>query len=116
MIVEDDQIIRMLLKNIIKRIKTGVSIIECENGREALEKMDDTVDLIFSDNNMPVMSGFELLNQLKQNKRFANIPIVMVTVEAKKNYIEKGLSSGFSDWIVKPFQTREIGRCLDQFL
>jgi two-component system chemotaxis response regulator CheY len=94
---------------------TGIkSIDQAEDGEEAwglLEKKMTSgkpYDLIFLDWNMPNLDGLGLLQRCRADARYKNIPIVMVTAESERPFILKALSSGATDYIVKPFSGNNL--------
>ena len=65
-------------------------------------------DLILLDVMMPVMSGFDVARELKANPSTKNIPIIFVTAEVDEGSITEGFSSGGVDYVVKPFNPKEL--------
>ena len=65
--------------------------------------VNDPVDLVLLDINMPVMNGFELLMAVKKDDGLKHIPVLMVTAEARKEDIVLAAQSGAAGYIVKPF-------------
>jgi DNA-binding response OmpR family regulator len=84
-------------------------VIKAENGLEALEKLNEQrVDLVILDVKMPKMDGFEACRRIKEDDRYRNIPVVMITgITANKERI-KGIEAGAEDFISKPFDPEEI--------
>lgn len=82
--------------------------IECHcaiNGSEALKILNDLNDLpklIFLDVNMPVMSGWECLKFLKKDKRYQDIPVIMISTSSHKNDMEMASNLGSVCYFVKP--------------
>ncbi len=102
--VDDSSTMRRIIKNTLKRIGYGDEILEAENGKEALEILENTdVDLIITDWNMPVMDGLTFVKKVRANKKFDDVPIIMVTTEAAKEDIITALKAGVNNYIVKPF-------------
>ncbi len=102
--VDDSSTMRRIIKNTLKRIGYGDEILEAENGKEALEILENTdVDLIITDWNMPVMDGLTFVKKIRANKKFDDVPIIMVTTEAAKEDIITALKAGVNNYIVKPF-------------
>jgi PleD family two-component response regulator len=60
------------------------------------------VDLILLDIEMPEMSGFDYLKQLRQTPRYGNIPVIFVTSYATREFLVQAMSSGAKDFVVKP--------------
>lgn len=81
-----------------------VNIIKAMNGEEGLKAIvQNKVDLILSDVQMPVMDGFEFIKILKRNKKYKDIPFIFITaMNINDESIQKGLKLGASDYIVKP--------------
>jgi DNA-binding response OmpR family regulator len=84
-------------------------VIKAENGLEALEKLnEERVDLVILDVKMPKMDGFETCRRIKEDDRYRNIPVIMITgITANKERI-KGIEAGAEDFISKPFDPEEI--------
>ncbi|MFA5259860.1 MAG: response regulator transcription factor [Candidatus Omnitrophota bacterium] len=78
-------------------------------GEDALNILDkDPVDLIILDVMLPKMDGFETCRLIKQNKRLAAVPIIIVTAKGEEVDRIVGLELGADDYIVKPFSPREL--------
>jgi len=75
-----------------------------------LEKI--TPDLILLDINMPGADGYEIIIKLKEDERYADIPVVFLTSNKDKNSVFKGLNLGAVDYILKPFDTSNIVSCI----
>lgn len=89
---------------IVKCLKDNYNVIESENGQKALDKAVLFIpDLIVSDIMMPVMDGIELCRHLKEDKRTARIPVLLLTASiSDKNKIE-GYDVGANGYLTKPF-------------
>ncbi|MCU0512652.1 MAG: response regulator [Anaerolineae bacterium] len=84
-------------------------VICAYNGEDALRQIAQTVpDLILLDVMMPGMSGFEVLEKLRQDASTANIPAIMVTAKDAPADIEYGLNLGADDYLTKPVEPREL--------
>lgn len=80
-----------------------------ENGRIALEKaIADPPDLVLTDVMMPVMDGFQLLNELRNNPKTQLLPVIMLSARAGEESRVEGLQAGADDYLVKPFTAREL--------
>ncbi len=88
----------------------GASIIVARNGIEALEKLDldANLDLVLMDVMMPEMDGYEATRRIRQQKKFANLPIIAVTAKAMKEDYEKCIESGMNDYISKPVELDKL--------
>jgi two-component system chemotaxis response regulator CheY len=118
LIVEDSLTMRNIIKNVFK--KMGFSpddLLEAENGEEALkilEEHGDEINLITLDVNMPVKNGFETLKEIRANPKYDHIKIVMITTEAKKDFVIKVLKAGANNYIVKPFTAQTLKKKFEE--
>lgn len=112
LVVDDAKVIRLLLGNRLAEL--GYEVIEAANGREALEKLDQSpfVTLALIDWNMPVMSGIECVKAIRADPRFSSLIVVMVTTETEMEYIVAALDAGANDYIMKPFTPEIVGEKL----
>ncbi|WP_343556705.1 response regulator [Sphingobacterium sp.] len=80
------------------------------NGQEALDILDrnDQIDLVLMDIMMPVMDGYEAIEKIRANKKFANLPIIAVTAKAMKGDREKTIAVGANDYISKPVDVDKL--------
>ncbi len=104
MIADDMQMMRRLLKTAL--LKAGFSeISEAINGEELLNKMDETAfDLIICDWDMPKMTGYDALRQIRKNDTHKHVPFVMVTAVADAGQVKKAIAEGINDYIIKPIK------------
>jgi len=114
LIVDDSRSMRGVIKKIVSI--SGFKVDQCfeaGNGREALGMLaGNWVDVIMSDINMPEMSGFKLLEELRENDLFKNIPVVIITTESSKKQMEHAFSLGAKGFIKKPFLPEEVKKIL----
>ena len=75
-----------------------------------------TPDLILLDINMPDVNGFETIEQLKADPKFAKIPVIFLTSKTDKASITKGLKLGAADFLTKPFIDKDILQCINDHL
>lgn len=82
---------------------------EVSNGQEALDFLSsNTVDLILTDLNMPVMDGIELVHRLKASEEYRSIPVIVITTESSTVQIEDLKAEGIDDYLRKPFTPEEF--------
>jgi signal transduction histidine kinase/CheY-like chemotaxis protein/AraC-like DNA-binding protein len=106
LIVEDNDEMRYYLREILG---ANITTLEARNGREALKYLrDHKPDLILSDVMMPEMDGNELIKQLKGSDNWKRIPVVVLTARAAEDDLLHFLSFGVDDYIIKPFNAREL--------
>lgn len=103
LIVDDASLIRSVAQK--AAMEAGHEVLLGSNGEEGLAalKNADKVDLIFSDVNMPVMGGLEMVEKIKAVPEYRFIPIVMLTTESNPTLKTKGKALGVKAWMLKPF-------------
>lgn len=107
LIVEDDKHISKLVKYNLE--KAGFECTVATTGEKALEILDkEPVDLIILDIMLPKMDGFQACKQIKQDKKFSHIPIIMLTAKGEEVDRVVGFELGADDYVVKPFSPREL--------
>lgn len=100
LLVDDDSRNLQVAMNILK----DFNVIYAKSASKALELLElNDFDLILLDIVMPLMSGFEVCQIIKENEKFKNIPIVFLTVKDDEKDIVKGFELGAVDYITKPF-------------
>jgi len=100
LVVDDSLTTRILERNILK--SAGYNVTVAVNGLEALTKMaTEEFDLVVSDVEMPEINGFELTERLRQESKYKNIPIVLVTSLASEIDRRKGLNIGANAYLTK---------------
>jgi len=77
-----------------------------------LEKI--TPDIILLDINMPDIDGYEVIKTLKADERYAQIPVIFFTSNNDRESVVQGLSLGAVDYIIKPFETINMIRCIEK--
>lgn len=113
--VDDSAATRHFIKKAIDVL--GFEFLEAGDGRQGLEilqRENGQVDLILLDRHMPEMDGMEMLDALKTNDMFKDIPVTMVTVELERDEIHKALEKGAKNYLIKPFsQENLIGKIME---
>jgi two-component system chemotaxis response regulator CheY len=116
LVVDDTILTQRLLEVMLKRINH--TTFTALNGLEALEFLKTTtVDLIITDINMPEMDGFTLLDALRSDKRFKNVPIIVMTASGLPYLPVMVTQRGAAVFLAQPFSSRElteaVGKCLN---
>ncbi len=92
-------------------------VVTACNGQQGLEVADEQKpDLILLDNNMPVMSGLEMLAMLRQRPNLMNIPVIMLTAVSEPEKISAASGFGIVDYITKPFNFSELTNKISSIL
>ncbi len=99
----------LLVKLFLKEYNIKIDI--AKNGQEAINLINKyKYDIIITDLQMPIKSGVDVLNYVKENNM--NIPVIALTAFAMKSDIEKFKSYGFDDYITKPFNQETLMKSL----
>lgn len=102
--VDDDPNIVELVR--ITLSAAGYSVVKARNGKEALEKVESHVpDLAVVDVMMPEMDGYTLTKKLRSDW---DIPVLLLTAKGELEDKEKGFLAGSDDYLVKPFEPKEL--------
>ena len=108
LIVDDSEINREILKEILKE---DYRILEAANGEECLEQLERSgtgISLVLLDIVMPEMDGFEVLAAMNQNHWIEDIPVIMISSEDSDSYIRRAYEMGVSDYISRPFDAKIV--------
>jgi two-component system chemotaxis response regulator CheY len=84
--------------------------------RDALLSGEEDYDLLISDINMPQLNGLDLSAELKQNDKFKNKPILILTTESSAEMKAKGKEIGVTGWLVKPFSDEKLVKAMKMVL
>lgn len=107
LIVDDSVSIRQMVNFTLKG--AGFETEEAADGKAALDKARLKVfDLVFTDQNMPVMDGLTLIRSLRALNEYKRTPILMLTTEAGEDMKAKGREAGATGWLVKPFDPQKL--------
>ena len=108
LVVEDDRAIRAVLTG---GLAASFDTLKAGDGQAAIElltEIQNLPDVILTDVAMPRMDGFELCQKLRATERTKDIPIIMVTANADREFKIKALDFGVDDFVTKPFDIAEV--------
>jgi DNA-binding NarL/FixJ family response regulator len=107
LLIDDDPNLILLVKDYLEF--RGYEVITAENGREALEVLEQEIpDMIICDVMMPEMDGYAFVNQVRQEERTSWIPILFLSAKGQSGDKIKGLNIGADVYMVKPFEPEEL--------
>ena len=116
LVVDDMATMRRFVKQSLRELGyTRVSMAADGDAAIALLKSGN-FDFVITDWNMPGTPGLEVLRQVRADARLAKLPVVMLTAEAKREYIVEAIQAGASDYVVKPFTVRTLKEKIDKVL
>jgi two-component system chemotaxis response regulator CheY len=103
LIVDDFSTMRRIIKNLLRELGFN-NTLEADDGQTALPKLQSGgIDFLITDWNMPGMTGIELLKTVRSDPSLRNLPVLMVTAEAKREQIVEAAQAGVNGYIIKPF-------------
>ena len=110
LIVEDNKINQFVVKQIVNKWNTNITIVS--NGREAIEMLTETdFDIVLMDLQMPEISGFDATQIIRSQNSSVNnktIPIIALTADAFIETKKKVLEAGMNDFVTKPIDQEEL--------
>jgi len=112
-IADDEADIRRLIVFLLR----SYDLYEAQNGRRTLELIREVrPDLVLLDVMMPEMTGLEVLDAMRGNPLTTFIPVVLLSAKGQTAEIERGLSSGATRYLVKPFEAQSLRTCVAEVL
>jgi two-component system chemotaxis response regulator CheY len=116
LIVDDFSTMRRIIRGLLKEAGY-VEADEAEDGQVGLQKLYGTqFDFVITDINMPNMNGFEMLENMKQDEKLKDIPVLMITAEASKEDVLRAAQIGADGYIVKPFSKATLEEKISKIL
>ena len=108
--VDDSGSLRQMVAFSLKA--AGYDVIQAVDGQDGLNKAKEkTVDLVLTDQNMPIMDGLTLIKNLRGLGSYQKVPILMLTTESSDEMKAKGKAAGANGWLVKPFDPKPRSGC-----
>lgn len=108
LIVDDSIVVRSVVRKLLTQLGYK-RIDEAADGAEALKQISEKhFDLVISDWNMQPMSGYELLEQVRANEKWAKLRFVMMTANSSMDKVIQAKHAGVSCFIKKPFSAEDL--------
>jgi two-component system chemotaxis response regulator CheY len=105
--VDDSGSLRQMVAFSLKA--AGYEVVQAVDGQDGLNKAKEkTVDLVLTDQNMPIMDGLTLIKHLRELGSYKTVPILMLTTESSDEMKAKGKAAGANGWLVKPFDPKRL--------
>ena len=110
LIVDDSAAIRKILQRVLRQAEIPIgTVFEAGDGVEALDTLrKEKVGLVLSDINMPNMDGLEFLKNVRAEKAWEKLPVVMVSTEGSHAKVLDAVERGASGYVRKPFTAEQI--------
>lgn len=105
--VDDSGSLRQMVAFSLKA--AGYDVVSAVDGQDGLNQAKEkTVDLVLTDQNMPIMDGLTLITNLRELASYQKVPILMLTTESSDEMKAKGKAAGANGWLVKPFDPKRL--------
>ena len=106
LLVDDDRELTSLLKELLEM--EGFNVIVAHDGEQALDLLDDSIDLLLLDVMMPKKNGFDVCQEVRADAALADVRILMLTAKGRDTEVAKGLALGADAYMTKPFSTKDL--------
>lgn len=107
LVADDDLITARFLCSLLE--SEGYEVLVAEDGDQAVTLAREHVpDLILCDLVMPYRDGFEVLRALRRDARLSRVPVIILSMKDREEDIVRGLEEGAEDYVIKPFNAREL--------
>lgn len=107
LVVDDSAPLRAVIRTSLKL--GGYEVVEAASGHDALSLIDSRpVDVILSDINMPAMSGFAFLREVRRREAHKRTPFLLLTVESSAPQKAAAKEAGATGWITKPIDSESL--------
>jgi two-component system chemotaxis response regulator CheY len=115
LVVDDSAVTRRILVNSLRAVGF-TEIVEAEDGRQALQRCDESIDVVITDWNMPAMGGLELVRSLRAKPGLATLPVLLITARHTYEDVVEAAGAGVDDYLIKPFTPAALQAKLERLL
>lgn len=118
LVVDDSDTARAVVGKILRLSGLDIGrVLEAANGVEALQLLaTERVDALLTDINMPEMNGVELIEKMRQDERYAAVPVLVISTEGSQTRVEHLLQEGVRVYLRKPFPPEKLREALEGLL
>jgi two-component system chemotaxis response regulator CheY len=108
LVVDDSRATRAFLRKRLEHL--GFGVVEAGDGTEALDRLeeDQAFDLALVDWNMPQMDGLDLVKAMRADRRFTEVPVMMITAESDPANMVRALMAGADEYAMKPIDAEAL--------
>jgi DNA-binding response OmpR family regulator len=107
LVVDDDAVTARFIASLLR--EHGYDVLVAEDGAHALELVDrHELAMVVSDLVMPYRDGYSVLRAIRRNEKFHDLPVLLLSMRDREEDIVKGLEEGADDYVIKPFNAREL--------
>ena len=116
LVVEDSPTMRQMIHMALRRVP-GLQIDEAADGVEGLRKVkENSYDLVVTDINMPMMDGLKLVSLIRQDERYQDTPIMVITTESGEADRNRAFALGANSYVTKPIQAPAVAKKVKELL
>src|SRR5262245_56469374 len=107
LVIDDSRAVRMIVGKILR--EQGFEVHDAGDGQEGLAKLHENpeIGLVLVDWNMPVMDGLQFIQAVRSVRAWDAMQLVMVTTETESEQVQRAISAGANEYVMKPF-TAEV--------
>jgi DNA-binding response OmpR family regulator len=107
LVIDDDPVSLRFVSSMLR--EKGYDVLVAEDGEHGCRlAIREQPDLIVSDLIMPYRNGFQLVREIRAHKQLAHTPVVLLSMRDREEDIVRGLEEGADDYVIKPFNAREL--------
>jgi chemosensory pili system protein ChpA (sensor histidine kinase/response regulator) len=115
MVVDDSLTVRRVTSKLLERHK--MDVVTAQDGVDAVSKLEDSVpDIMLLDIEMPRMDGFELATQMRNDDRYKDVPIIMITSRTGEKHRKRAEEIGVNRYLGKPYQEADLMSNINELL
>jgi CheY-like chemotaxis protein len=113
-VCDDDPVARLVVTRMVAKATAG-TVSQSADGAEALRIiLRGGVDLLILDVNMPAVGGFQVLETIRRSTQYGNLPVILVSSEARQEIVSPLLKLGVLGYVLKPVQPNRLAVLLEQ--
>jgi two-component system, chemotaxis family, chemotaxis protein CheY len=119
LIVDDSATMRQLLIMAVRKLDGigPLTLVEAVDGKDGFEKFQTAqFDLVMTDIKMPNMTGLELVGKLRDELGNRTVPIIIISTKGEESDIQRGLSLGANEYLLKPISTMRLKEVITKLL
>ena len=115
MIVDDSITVRRVMERFLQR--SGLRVVTAKDGLDAVSQLQDNKpDIILLDIEMPRMDGYEFASHVRNDERFSDVPIIMITSRVGDKHRARAIELGVNDYLGKPYQDVKLLEAIQRLL
>jgi len=116
LVVDDFSTMRSIVRNLLRDLGYE-HVQEADDGRTALPILQGgNIDFLITDWNMPGMPGLQLLKEVRADPKLTDMPVLLLTAEAKRDQIVEAAQAGVNGYVIKPFTAQVLKEKLDKIM